>query len=117
MTALLAVLSLLFTQLAWAGHVCPGNDANAMREMMVSGHPCDGMDAAQPTLCHEHATSAAQAFTAAKALAPSLPAIIQVLVVPPGPDAQLTVAPAEADAPELRPPPDPLFLATLRLRV
>jgi len=117
-TAFIVVLSLLFSQLAVANYVCPAqDDAAAMAEMMASGVPCEGMDKAQPALCHEHGASTTQSFEAAKVPMPSAPMIVQVLEVPLVLDAQAAAAAAVTDAPEARPPPDPLFLATLRLRV
>ena len=50
-TALVVVLSLLFSQLALANYVCPEQaDAAAMRASMASGQPCEGMDKARPAL-------------------------------------------------------------------
>ena len=118
MTAFAVVLALLFSQLALASYVCPGAaDATAMAEMMAAGEPCDGMDSAQPVLCHQHAADMSLSFEPVKVATPSLPAIVQVLVVPLLMEAQLAAATPIAVAPELRPPPDPLFLSTLRLRV
>ena len=118
-TAFFVVLSLLFSQLALANYVCPGaTDAVAMAEMMAAGEPCEGMDQAQPALCHQHAAGVAQTVDAVKVPAPSLPAIVQVLVVPLVFDAVEAVdVPMAAATSEVRPPPDPLFLSTLRLRV
>ena len=117
-TTFFVVLSLLFSQLALANYVCPGQaDAAAMVAMRSAGEPCEGMDANQPVLCFQHANGAAQSFEALKLPVASLPAIVQVLVRPLVPDAaEAHVLPAVA-APQLRPPPDPVFLATLRLRV
>jgi len=117
-TTFFVVLSLLFSQLALANYVCPAQrDAEAMAAMMASGQPCSGMDKAQPSLCHEHAADAAQSFEAIKVPAASLPALLQVLEVPPALDmADTSAAPAVGTAAP-RPPPDPLFLSTLRLRV
>lgn len=117
MTAFAMVISLLFSQLALASYVCPGaTDAVAMAEMMVAGEPCEGMDAAQPVLCHQFAIDMTLSFEPVKLATPSLPAIVQVLVVPLLLEEQLAVALPVAAAPELRPPPDPVFLSTLRLR-
>lgn len=116
-TALVVVLSLLFSQLALASYVCPGQqDAKAMLAMVESGSPCDGMDQDQPVLCHQYSADPAKTFEAAKLPIVAV-AIVQVLLLPVvlDADASLTVsvsAPAEA-----RPPPAPLFLSTLRLRV
>jgi hypothetical protein len=117
-TTFFVVLSLLFSQLALAGYICPGqNDAEAMAAMMAAGEPCDGMDQAQPTLCHQHATGTAQSFEAIKLPVASQPIVVQVLELPLVLDAGEAVALPMAATPAARPPPDPLFLSTLRLRV
>jgi hypothetical protein len=117
-TTFFVALSLLFAQLALANYVCPGRaDPAAMAAQMAAGEPCAGMDQAQPVLCHQHAAGAAQSFETVKPPAASLPMIVQVLVVP------LVLQAAEAETlpatstRETRPPAEPLFLATLRLRV
>ncbi len=116
--ALFVVMSLLFSQLAMASYSCPAIATPAsMAQMMASGTPCDGMDAAQPALCHQQATGAPQSFEAVKLPVASPPMIIQVLRLPLVLDAAEAIAVPAADTPEARPPPDPLFLATLRLRV
>lgn len=118
MTAFVVVLSLLFSQLALANYVCAGAaDAVAMAEMMAAGEPCEGMDSAQPVLCHQYAADMSLSFEPVKVATPSLPAIVQVLVVPLVLEAQLAAAISIAATPEIRPPPDPVFLATRRLRV
>ena len=79
-TLFFVVLSLLFSQLALAYYVCPGQaDAAAMAKMMAAGEPCEGMDRAQPVLCHQHSAGAAQSFEAVKLPAASLPMVVQVL--------------------------------------
>jgi len=116
--AFFVVVSLLFSQLAMASYSCPAAARSAaMAEMVASGMPCDGMDQVQPALCHEQATSAPQSFEAVKVPVPSLPMVIQVLQLPLVLDAADAVAVPPADTPEARPPPGPLFLSTLRLRV
>jgi hypothetical protein len=122
MTALFVVVSLLFAQLALASYVCPAAaDTTAMAQMMAAGEPCEGMDAAQPALCHEHAASASQSFQVVKVATPSPPMIVQVLVVPVALDESIALAFAlalsTAATPEAKPPPDPIYLSTLRLRV
>jgi hypothetical protein len=118
LTAFCAAASLLFAQLALANYVCPGQtDTAAMAGMMATGQPCEGMDAAQPTLCHQHAADAAQSSEVAKLPAASLPVIVHVLQMPLAFDAGAGCALPVAATAEARPPPDPLFLATLRLRV
>jgi len=117
-TTLVVVLSLLFSQLALANYVCPGRAAAAaMAEMMAAGAPCEGMDQAQPVLCHQHSAGAAQSFEAVKLPAASVPMVVQVLVMPLLLQAVEAEALPAASAPEARSAPDPLFLATLRLRV
>lgn len=117
-TTFAVVLSLLFSQLALANYVCPGKaSAVAMAEMMAAGEPCEGMDQAQPVLCHQHSAGSAQSFEAVKLPTASQPAIVQVLVLPFVLGAEESVAAPIAATPEARPPPDPVFLSTLRLRV
>lgn len=117
-TALLVVLSLLFSQLALANYICPARaNAVAMAETIAAGEPCTGMDEAQPVLCHQYGANASQSFEMAKVATPTLPAIVQMLVVPLLLDAVSAIALPVGATPEARPPPDPVFLATLRLRV
>ena len=121
-TSLLVVLALLFSQLALANYVCPtgtpGEAVQAVMEM-APGEPCEGMasDQDQPALCYQHCTDAPQSFDAVKLPTVSLPAVVQVLVVPLTVDAAAQEAQAYAGEGEVQPPPDPLFLSTLRLRV
>lgn len=117
-TAVLLVISLLFSQLALASYVCPGMpDAAAMAEMMAAGEPCEGMDAAQPVLCHQHSADMALSFEPVKVAAPTLPAVLHVLVVPPVLASESQRLPPRVLHPDERPPPDPVYLETRRLRV
>jgi len=117
-TALVVVLSLLFSQLALANYVCPEQaDAAAMRASMASGQPCEGMDKARPALCHGHGADASQSFEAVKIPVPTLPMLVQVLELPLVPDAAGAGAAPVAAMRVAQPPPDPIYLATLRLRV
>jgi hypothetical protein len=117
-TIAMLIVSLLFSQVALANYLCPVvAPAPAMAQMMASGLPCEGMDATQPTLCHQHAADPGQVVQAAQVVAPSLPAIVQVLVVPALMRAEDAVAIPLASTAEAQPPPDPIFLSTLRLRV
>lgn len=115
----LVVLSLLFSQLALAAYVCPvQTQPTDMTERMAAGLPCEpGADEDQPVLCHQHATGPSGLFELAHATLPSLPAVIHVLLVPATPDTGDAVVLPPASTPEAQPPPDPIFLATLRLRV
>lgn len=117
-TAIFVVLSLLFSQLALAAYVCPGQaDTEAMTAMMAAGEPCIGMDQQQPALCHQHAADPGTTFEAVKLPVASLPAVVQMLELPLMLDADEVRAVPVTAMPEVRPPPDPLFLSTLRLRV
>lgn len=115
--AFLVVLSLLFSQLALASYVCPAiPDAAAMAEMMAAGEPCEGMDAAQPVLCHQHSADMSLSFEPVKVTAPTLPAVLHVLVVPSVLAFEGQLLPPRVH-PDERPPPDPVYLETRRLRV
>lgn len=125
-TTLLVVLSLLFSQLALANYVCPQPaQTPAVGMQMKPGQPCEGMnmraskaaDQDQPVLCHQHCVSASQSFDPVQIPTPSLPAVVQVLMVPLTLDDAASEPVAIEDAAQARPPPDPLFLSTLRLRV
>lgn len=127
-TAFLVMLSLLFSQLALANYVCPAA-AHERREMpamqMAAGEPCESMDIAagtamdqqQPALCHQHCANAPQSFDPMQVPAVGLPAEGPVLVVPALLDADASESVVFARAGRARPPPDPIFLSTLRLRV
>lgn len=117
-TTLVVVLSLLFSQLALAQYVCPRQaDVEAMVAMMQSGQPCEGMDPDQPALCHQHMADPARTFEAVKLPVAAPPAVAQVLELPVLPEAEVATAVPPTATPEAQPPPDPLFLSTLRLRV
>lgn len=117
-TVVFVILSLLFSQLALAAYVCPLEATPAgMAEMMAAGMPCDGADAAQPGLCHQRGVDLQRLFELAQAVSPTLPAVIQVLLIRAMPDIDDAVELPPASTPEARPPPDPIFLSTLRLRV
>jgi hypothetical protein len=116
-TILFVVFSLLMSQLALANYLCPAEaPPQGMAVMMAAGVPCDEMDASQPTLCHQHVADPGQVVQAAQVLSPSLSAVIQVLVIRPVLFTDAVAIP-RASTPEAQPPPDPIFLATLRLRV
>lgn len=118
-TTAVVLLSLLFAQLALAGYACPAGTGGEQAVMeMAPGQPCQGMaaDGDQPALCHQHCADAAQSFDPVKLPTASLPAVVLMLIVPSVLDAdEASVASDRADA--SRPPPDPIFLSTLRLRV
>ena len=112
------MLSLLFSQLALENYVCPQEaDMAAMTTVMEAGMPCDGMDQQQPALCHQHAADPGKTFESVKLPTASLPMVLQVLELPLVLEAEVARILTVAEAPELPPPTDPLFLSTLRLRV
>lgn len=118
LTLFFVAWSLLFSQLALASYVCPKvPDMDAMAEMMAAGEPCEGMDTDQPVLCFQHAADMSLSFEQAKVATPSLPAVVQIVVMPVVRVSEgLTLAPQAV--PELQHPrPDPVFLSTRRLRV
>jgi hypothetical protein len=116
-TIILLVVSLLFSQVALANYLCPADSPRSAESQMAAGMPCEGMDATQPALCHQHAADPGQVAQAAQVVAPSLPAIIQVLLVPVLLRSDDALAMPVASTAEAQPPPDPIFLSTLRLRV
>lgn len=119
-TSLVAVLSLLFAQLALANYLCPIAGATEQGIMeMAPGEPCQGMAVAQDrtVLCHQHCTDAPQSFEGVKLPALSVPVVLQVLLVPMTLDTATQQAAAFAGAGPEQPPPEPLFLSTLRLLV
>ena len=119
-TTLLVVLSLLFSQLALAAYICSTDQkaCGAMTAMEMHGEePCEGMDAAHPALCFQHCSEAPQTFDPLKVPAVSLPAVVQVLVVPLVIDLDGTREKVAVSRTPNHPPSDPLFLSTLRLRV
>lgn len=60
--AFIALISMLFMQLAVAGYACPSLKISDLNELvMMSSHDdsqsmpgCEGMDKEQPSLCHAH---------------------------------------------------------------
>ncbi len=117
-TLFVLVLSLLLSQMALASYLCPvQTPAPVMTNMQDMGAPCEGMDPVQPVLCHRHIADSGQVVQLAQLVAPSAPALIQVLVMPAVLDAGASVPIGRAAPREAWPPPDPVFLSTLRLRV
>ena len=117
LTTWFLVAALLFSEMALASYVCPGlSDDERMSEKMATGLPCDGDDPEMPVLCHQHATDASQSFEMAKVAAPSLPTLVQMFTLPSLLDWARPLVVPFGERPEAQPPPDPLFLQTLRLR-
>lgn len=85
-TALIALISLLFMQLALANYVCPGaaKKIAVVAAMAEAGMPCAGagsitMDDAQPNLCQAHCQADPQSADTYQL--PSVVAIDAVLAV------------------------------------
>ncbi|AMO25580.1 hypothetical protein UC35_19285 [Ramlibacter tataouinensis] len=125
-TSFVVVLSLLFAQLALANYVCPTVEAGQDEPMtmdMAPGQPCESMGAGmvkdqdQPVLCHQHCVNAPQSFDPVQVPSVSLPAVVHVHIVPLLLDTDSREPGFYAEVGRARPPPDPLFLSTLRLRV
>jgi hypothetical protein len=125
-TTIFVVFALLFSQLALANYVCASQPAQTALAVMSTmemapGMPCDEMGAAsdkgQSVLCQQHCTNAPQSVDHLNVTTVSLPAVLHVFVVSPLLDAGAGASAIHAEAGQFRPPPDPIFLSTLRLRV
>lgn len=109
--ALVALLGLLFAQLAVASYACPGEEAMAMARMMDAEAPCCGDAVAdpEPALCQAHCQQGDRSLDKPPAPSPALaaaalplPAAAQAtgppIGAPPGEQASLL---ARATAPPL----------------
>jgi hypothetical protein len=86
LTAIVAILSLLYMQLAVAAYVCPGQPAGdrqvAVAASMSADMPdCVGMDAVQPTLCHFHANGDPAQQSVDKTSVPDVPPFVPAALV------------------------------------
>ena len=87
--ACIALLSMLFMQLAISAYACPGANAGqtgtAAAIPMMLDEPsmpgCDEMDAAQPSLCHAHAHAQQQSLDKhdLPPVLPFIPAALRVI--------------------------------------
>lgn len=81
---LLAVVSVLFSQLAMAAYACPGLSTG--QAMVMAAEPdhvmpdCEQMDSAQPALCHAHVQAGDQ--TLDKPPSPNVSPTVAVLLIP-----------------------------------
>lgn len=111
--------ALLAAQWALAAYRCPLEVRTAsMEAMRTIGLPCDEIDEHERVLCHRHLVQAPQSLEGTKTPLPTLPDVAPWRSVP---------EPAMADAPGRAawtplasgpgPPADPVYLATLRLRI
>jgi hypothetical protein len=95
--AIIAVISLLFTQLALAAYSCPGMAPGAASGAHAMAG-CTGMDMEQPALCHAHDKAVQQSLDK-----PDVPQVSPFIATGPAvvlfaPDA---IAPAVLSAPDL----------------
>ena len=125
-TTIFVVFALLFSQLALANFVCASQLAQvaplaASAMEMTPGMPCEemgaGSDKGQSVLCHQHCSSAPQSVDLVNAPTVSLPAVLHVFIVALLFDAGAEESAIHADVGQFRPPPDPIFISTLRVRV
>lgn len=119
LTAILAVCLLLFAQLALAGYLCPQfTPTQSQAPMVMDGDmPCEGMDASQPALCHAHCTDDGATVVSLNAPAVAPPAVHDLLTLTLARLVEQAERKPLATEPAAQPPPEPLFLSTLRLRV
>lgn len=88
LTALIALVGMLFMQLAVASYVCPGGTAGPMavesaQAPMQSMPDCDGPDPANPALCQAHCQDAKSSLD--KPQTPSVtpaPVMVSVILTP-----------------------------------
>jgi hypothetical protein len=82
LTAIVAIFSMLFMQLAVASYACPGesparlNGVTAATAMAGDMANCDGTDPAQPTLCHSYVHGEATKQSLAKTPVPDVPPFV-----------------------------------------
>ena len=85
LAAFLALVGVLFSQLALATYACPGPQAMALAAITLEANqiaPCcgDGVPVPQPALCAAHCQQADQFLD--KSAAPALPAITWAAILP-----------------------------------
>ena len=72
--ALIALLGLLFQQLAMAAYVCPVDNGSAATGVSLQTPPCHAPDTSDKSRCHQHCHPLAQ--TSDHASAPAVPAAL-----------------------------------------
>ena len=91
LTAIVAIFSMLFMQLAVASYACPGTSFGSQNtftsaDTMAGDMPddmanCDGMDPAQSTLCHTYAHGEPIKQSLDKTPVPDVPSFVPVVLV------------------------------------
>jgi hypothetical protein len=118
LTAFIAVFALLFAQMALASYLCPVQSGSMdLVQMMDASVPCEGMDESQPALCHEHCAEEGATSEAVQIPASAAPALVRLLLLPVVYGSEPERLLPSGATPTGQPPPRPLFLSTLRLRV
>ena len=118
LTAIVVALAMLASPLALANYRCAGPfDAAMMAAMANTGVPCPGMDRAESALCQLDPGETMGAFQELRLPVAFLAVLMHVLELPRATEADGAEAIPVAATAEAQPPPDPLFLSTLRLRV
>ena len=87
LTAIVAIFSMLFMQLAVASYACPGMSVGSNMDIapsapMTQAMPnCDGMDTEQSTLCHLYAYGEPSKQSLEKKPAPVVPPFVPIELV------------------------------------
>ena len=87
LTAVVAIFSMVFMQLAVASYACPGmlsgnqNAASSGAAMAADMVNCDGVDPAQSTLCHVSAHGEPTKQSLDKTPVPDVPAFVPVALI------------------------------------
>ena len=118
LTSWLVVVSLLFSQLALASYVCPALSAGErMGERMAAGLPCDGDDPSTPVSVTSTRPMRRNRSSWRRSRRRACLQSCRCSSSHRLHDSARSATVAFGDRPEARPPPDPVFLQTLRLRV
>lgn len=87
LTAVVAMLSILYMQFAVASYVCPGtlrgggNGTPSFQATMMDMPDCQGMDAMQPQLCYLYAHGGLSKQSVDKTPAPDVPPFVPATLV------------------------------------
>lgn len=87
LAAIVAIISMLFMQLAVASYACPGmsmgslNNGASASAVAADMPNCEGMDPAQSTLCHLHAQGGPSAQSLSKTPVPDVQPFAPVILV------------------------------------
>ncbi|HVK53593.1 MAG TPA: hypothetical protein VM532_01045 [Burkholderiales bacterium] len=97
-SALLALLVLLFTQLTVAAYACPSaGNTGAFAPSGASEPPCHGMDRSQANLCKQHCEQNSQSFDRAANAVVGIPVLPLIAVAAPVSGRVLLLATLQSD--------------------